>query len=317
MSRLILIPQYPAKLRYQEWWHRKFPIELSGYFDEVVSISGYDKDIVDAEMADAGEFSSASNAIKWELNQIHKYMEMVIHEDDKILLNDLSFPGLFANVLFHKRPGNDNIFAICHATSKNEYDLFSLDVVPKYGVEESVAKLFTKIFVATEYHKNKLGWDNIEVIPFPLPTVNKYTNNPRRNLICSVARDTFQKRTKHIEDSVEKYFGTTIVRRDSKSWEEYYDLLQTSKILIITSKEETYGYQVIEAVMNGCIPVAPYDYSYPELLPKKCLYRNFRELISIIDKIIKGEITLPNLKVYDQAEKFYNNIFYSIMNENK
>jgi hypothetical protein len=36
MSRLIFVPQYPTKLRYQEFFISEFPKELSKYYDEVL-----------------------------------------------------------------------------------------------------------------------------------------------------------------------------------------------------------------------------------------------------------------------------------------
>ena len=36
MKRLIFVPQFPSKLRYQEFWYTEFPKQMEKYFDEVI-----------------------------------------------------------------------------------------------------------------------------------------------------------------------------------------------------------------------------------------------------------------------------------------
>ena len=40
MSRLIFVPQYPSKMRYQETWYDEFPKQFKKYFDEVIVLGG-------------------------------------------------------------------------------------------------------------------------------------------------------------------------------------------------------------------------------------------------------------------------------------
>jgi hypothetical protein len=303
MSRLILVPQYPTKLRYQEWWFDRFPEEFSFYFNEIIVLGGEAHYTIE----DLGNsFAPVEASIAFELLQIQIYNEMQLKKDDILLLCDLSFPGLFANILFHKRP--NRCFAICHATSKNAHDYYAKDKKIKFPIETNQAKLFDAIFVATEYHKHKLNWGNVIVqgfpnppFPIPVPTANK------EYPIISVARNSVQKRTLHIEKEVEKAFNTQIVRPDVQTWEEYYSFLASAKVLLITSKEETYGYQVVDAVLNDCIPIAPNHFSYPELLPKEYLYNTIGELIQIIIKALHNKLSVPELKVH--PDYFYQNIY--------
>lgn len=308
MSRLILVPQYPTKLRYQEWWRTQLPIEFSKYFDEVITL-GEELDIR-AERAKEGDFSPINDSIVYETFQIRMYLALDLRPDDVLLLCDISYPGFFVNVLHHKRP--KKCFAICHGTSKNNYDYFFKTRHSKFPMESASAKLFDAVFVASEYHKKKLKWwTNLIVQPFPFPpfmldgVLNK---GHRHHNIISVSRKTIQKVTTTLEKAVKREHGE-IYREDCRDWVDYMTLLQNSKILLITAKEETYGYQVIDAVLNGCVPLAPNKYSYPELLPSFLLYDNVEELLLMIDGIMYYQPDFKlKIKCEEQAMDFYSNL---------
>jgi hypothetical protein len=281
MSRLIIIPQYPAKLRYQEWWIREFTEQYSKRFSQVITICPD----VSVEKAGDSLFSPIETAIAFETQQIMEYMELPLLKDDILLLNDLSFPGLFGGILFHKRPSR--CFAICHATAKNRYDLFQPVRTIKYPIEKMVANLFDAVFVGSEYHAKKLGWKNVKVTKLPnYPTSmepNVVKTKKKRMFACA-SRPGIQKVNRSTEALIHAYFGFEIHRPIVSTWSEYFEFLQETKFLLITAKEETYGYQVIDALMNGCIPLAPNDLSYPELLDQRFLYNDPFELIDIIEK---------------------------------
>jgi hypothetical protein len=96
---------------------------------------------------------------------------------------------------------------------------------------------------------------------------------------------------------------------DSKTWAEYYKNIAESKIMLISAREETFGYQVVDAVINNCIPLAPRNYSYPELLPDKYLYRDEKELMDKISYYLKGyKKEKPVLLYQEQMNGFYNKI---------
>lgn len=272
MSRLIVIPQFPAKLRYQEWWPQRMR-EYGDHFSQVIFL----EPPVLSMAAEFGSFSPADLAIKYELAQIAMYVEMDLEDDDILLLCDLSFPGLFASVLYHKRPSQ--CYAICHGTSRNKHDYFEDDFFSKWSVEFGYSTLFDVVFVATEYHRKKLGWVNCHVVRFPLPRVHELADvleaGNWTTCIGSVARPGYQKVDRDLEGAIEKLYGSRIVRfheTGGQTWSEYYSFLGDIDYLLVTSREETYGYQVIDALSVGTVPIAPYALSYPELLPEDCLY---------------------------------------------
>ncbi len=306
MARLIFVPQYPSKLRYQEWWMVEFPRQLRGYFSEVIVLGSH----FNQTQHGKNVFAPTKEAVEFELHQMEEYNRLDLHPDDILLLNDLSYPGLFPSILFHKRP--KKCFAICHATAKNNYDYFLGMRKIKYPIEKQFAKLFDTIFVGSEYHKKKLQWKNIKVLPLPNPSFRFITKETKEFDIISVARSGVQKRTKKIEQIVEKTFSKIYVP-NCTTWDEYYTFLSKSKVMLITSKEETFGYQVVDAVINNCIPIAPRKFSYPELLPDVYLYSSIDELKWIISQALAGNIPVPYLKTNYESCLFFTNLINTII----
>jgi len=304
MKRLIIVPQYPTKLRYQEWWWNELPKEMFNYFDDIIVLGNSiekDNDVLEKN------FSTIGFAVELELEQVREYMHLKLQEDDVLLLNDLSFPGLFANILFHKKP--NKCFAICHATSKNTLDYYQQIREVKYPVEKGMSALFDKIIVGSKYHKEKLGWTDISVLPLPIMPATKQRALNKTHFIVSVGRKVPQKRNLILERIVENLFGVKIESPNASSWEEYHQFLSESTIMLITSKEETFGYQVLDAIANGCIPLAPNKFSYPELLPKEYLYDSEEDLFALIERVIQGTLKpLEEPLTNERSKDFYRNL---------
>ncbi len=303
--RLILVPQFPSKLRYQEWYFNEFPRHLSLYFDEIKVIG--DDLISNQVFSDEDMFSPINEAIKFELAQVDEYLDLELRDDDILLLNDISFPGFFTSVLYHKKPSKT--FCICHGTSKNRYDYFAKNRHSKWSVEKGYAEMFDGIFLGSEYHKQKLAIQDTYITY--LPKAPYKTFNLKKDIdIISVSRPTEQKVNLYLESEIEKIFNTKIFRKRYKTWEEYYNHISRSRVMLITSCEETFGYQVLDSVYNNCIPIAPNNYSYPELLPSEYLYDDMHDLIDILSKAfeIENVLPVPKLLCQDSIDNFYHNI---------
>jgi hypothetical protein len=303
--RLIIVPQYPSRLRYQEWWYDDFPQRLGGYFDDVVMLGA--NNLRQAESYPGGLFAPTSAAIWFETEQIREFMEMKIYPDDVFLVNDISYPGFFCNVFFH-RPIPNKKMAICHATSINNYDYFWDSAQIKFPIETAHAELFDFVVVATRYHYDKLRWPKTIIKSLPFPQF-RVAPQLKFNNVISVSRRTPQKCNAILEDFVENN-GIDIVRKTCGTWEEYYRFVSSSKVMLITANEETYGYQVVDAVLNNCLPIAPNRFSYPELLPRKCLYDSKEEMLQKVLWGIQGKITIPKLLVEENAEHFYEDLAF-------
>jgi hypothetical protein len=302
MGRIIFVKQYPSKLRYQEFFSYLFPREFKKYFSEVIEIGIPDK-LIASDMA-RELFSPVKESILFEQQQVREFLNLQLRDDDILFLADLSFPGFFSNVLYHKPI--KNAFAFCHGTSLNNFDYFCESKNSKWQIETGHSKLFKKVFVATEYHEWKLGWKNIEVVGLPDTPFDGYKFEKKFDII-SVARPSIQKVNKEVEDEIEKEFGK-IERADCKTWGQYYKFLSEGKVLLSTAKEETFGYQILEAIKNNTIPIAPDRFSYPELLPKKYLYKNTEQLKKIIGLALDKKLEVPVLLNQNLVSSFFENI---------
>ncbi len=328
MGRLIFVPQYPTPLRYQSWWLSEFSKNFWNHYDNVIvlgirthfgikdefSSKIYDENSWnDALKSDANMFSPIDAAIKFEMEQIQEYLELKLELDDTLFMADLSFPGFFANVLHHRRPRK--CYAFCHATSLNVGDYFENVRKSKWRVECGQSYIFDKVFIGSKYHYNKLAdpslyppfnGNTLKVIGLPNPPMPTFKEEKKYNII-SVARPSYQKVNQEIEEKVEKEFGK-IVRKECNTWEEYYKFVSSGRVLLMSSREETYGYQVVDAILNNTIPLAPNAFSYPELLPKRCLYNNFDELKNLLYSYLLESpegYRVPDLGTKADANCFY------------
>jgi len=278
MSRLILVPQMPMSMRYSEWWPSLFVKEFLkiGAFDEV-HVIGDTEPKIDSPY----DFDIGVDAVVYEAQQVQEYMELVLRDDDTLLLLDLSFCGIFPSVLTLKRP--KRCFAFCHATSKNAHDLFAPIRPIKWPIERAMAKVFDAVFVASEYHRDKIkafgNVINLGALPNPPKNLGWGThhdhNYQMHQYVVCVSRPTAQKCTKRLEKSFCSFYRKHLERPRAnhvRRWEDYFAYVRNHKWMLVTSKEETYGYQVIDAILNDCIPICPNRCSYPELLPPEYLY---------------------------------------------
>ena len=310
--RIIFVPQYPTPMRYQEWWFTKLPDEFEKAGFEVVTLGKYS--ITATEQANLAMFSPIKTAIQFETCQIKQYMELDLRDDDILFLADLSFPGLFGNVLFHKRP--KKCFAFCHATSLNYLDYFEKDRINKFPIEQAYSRLMDKVFVGSYYHKDKLNWNNTVVTYLPYPPFNTFLDHKEYDIV-SASRPNNQKVDAGLEFRIEEACKTTIMRKYFDTWEDYYKHLAKAKILLITSFEDTFGYQIVDAVLNGCIPLAPARCAYPEILPGEYIYHDEQHLMQKIDYILNSgdNVPVPKLCCDKEMRNFYKTIVQNIKEE--
>lgn len=321
-QRIIFVPQFPAPLRYQEWWIWKFPEEFKKAGFDVITLGerysvSSSSSVENACKCDAQMFSHVNRSIEFETYQINEYMSLKPLDGDLLFLSDLSFPGLFANALHHKYPANMKMFAFCHATSLNYWDYFGRVRYSKFPVECGQAMFFDKIFVGSEYHYDKLassdfwpiGETRIVGVPNPPESIIKSVKTDKKRFLISVARPSMQKTDPIIEELVcRRYRLSEIYRKQYNSWGEYCQALSESEALLVTSKEETFGYQIVDAIINGCIPVVPNDFSYKELLPREYRYGNMDELYNILDDVKAGNLPVPKLECESRTKNFFDNI---------
>ena len=310
--RIIFVPQFPSEMRYQEWWFTEFPKQFKAHGFDVLTLGEDYANMIKHRRSELDMFSPINQAIEFETEQIREYMMLDIQDDDILFLADISFPGFFANVLYHKEC--PKMYAFCHATSMNKLDYFQSRSYSKFPVESSHSILFDTVFVGSEYHQKKLQsydiryWKNTMVTYLPFPPMEAKIKDVKKTIdIMSASRPSPQKVDSVLEDLVEAHFSK-IKRPVSSTWFNYYWNLNSAKILLITAFEDTFGYQIVDAVMNNCIPLARRDLAYPELLDNQFLYSTTGELMSKIDRILYQNDPVfqePKLLCQEQMNKFY------------
>lgn len=307
--RIIFVPQYPTRMRYQEWWTWKIPEEFKKLGCEVVVLGEDYLGIMQSRRGSSAWFAPENIAMELETEQIREYTRLSIKPNDVLFLADLSFPGIFTTALFHhKRP--ERMYAFCHATSINKGDYFKPYRTEKFMIETAFANSFDKVFVGSKYHQDKLRWKNTVVTYLPFPPFASMVSQNKRYDIMSASRDNPQKIDSELEAKIEQEFSK-IQRPVSRSWKKYYKNLAESKILLITAHEDTFGYQIIDAIINGCIPIARRSLAYPEILPDEYLYSDEQELIGKIDYILHNnirEVPVPKILCENEMKNFYKNL---------
>jgi hypothetical protein len=306
MSRLIYVPQLPVLLRYSEWYYTEFPKQLSKQFEVIVLGDKYIFGKGNSLRKDLEMFSPIDEAIRFEQYQIDEYLNLKLEPEDILLSGDISFPGFFSNVLYHKRPSR--CYAICHATSLNNMDYFEPVRQSKWLVESGHSLLFDKVFVATRYHFYKLNvWKNVVITSLPAHPYTTCFALEKAYDIVSVSRPTPQKVNPELEQAVTELIGP-VIRKTFNTWDNYYEFLSKSKVLFISSSEETFGYQILDAVYHNCIPICPHNFSYPELLPEEYLYKDKNEAVCLVLKALKGQLKVPKLLCQEQIDNFFDTI---------
>lgn len=323
MSRLIFVPQLRVSMRYTEWYYNLFPYYLHNYFDDIITLGGDDVVL----NTDRSLFSPADRETRHQCKQINEYTKLDLKDDDILLLMDLSFPGIFQQYLYHKKPCK--IFCFCHATSINYLDYFS-KINQNYNNSKFINELsnlllFDKVFVATNYHKNKILnyastiFNSVKIFEDKITVLGALPITPKsedkripfsekENDIISLSRPNTQKVNNTLEKIIEDNIGVKITRKHCKSWKEYVDFINRSKILLVTSKEDTYGYQVMDAATNNCIPLAPNKLAYPEILYSEYLYSGIEELLRKIDDFLNNGNKGPYLRNIEKIFSFYDNL---------
>lgn len=289
-----LLPQAPLKNRYTEDWiqmWRREMVKSDCYF----KIVGDDKPIDSYKL-----FANANAAVNFELDQM-KYVQNNYYDIENILTLDTDFPGIFtAHATFLKwRKPEIKIFGYCHAGSWNNKDIFE-GLPGKKSIELSTFETLDKIFVATQYHKDKIcnyfnkDFNNIEVVGLPyyhadtIAQVESVIPFHEKDVLLISGRmeqsqrtmvEEFLKRTESLHNLKVETFQRIFSRK------QYFDILNRTKISISFKSEETFGLSQLEAHSLGALTLSPNKYSYPELIPyTDLLYDNMDDLCEKFEK---------------------------------
>lgn len=253
------IAQLPVTSRYTEEWYGDLKAHKD--FDVVSDILSSDLDRSKAY----NWFTDLEYSVNYDVAQLVTVLNR--NSLEALFITDLDFPGIIPNaipVLKLKFP-DLKIYGIFHAGTWCKGDIFEGNVEKQYQ-EYAIINMCDIIFVATQYHKKKIeyefgeSFDNIRVLgglPFYVERMKHFQQTKSKDVLV-VGRQE-QINIKDIPDNWDHHVG--LIPRY-----EYLHKLAQYKIVVIPKVEETFGYNVLEAIALGCIPIVPDTCSYPELV---------------------------------------------------
>lgn len=304
--RVIFFPIEKLEERYSSQWYKWFMNEFDKNKVEVIDIY---PEPLSAIIRD-GSFLDVCGTNYFKSLQIADFSKKAfnhkIKNDDVLFFMDAWFPGLEA--VAYIRDALKLNFKICGIFHAGTYDCNDFTAKTGMGywgkcLEESWFRIMDKIFVATKYHKDLLittrDVDPNKIVVTGLPTTLDLEFVPlglKSNSVVFPHRmdkeknpDMFYRLVKELSEelhSEKKDWTFYFSKKECHTKEEYYDLLQDSKISVSFADQETFGIAMIESVMSGCYPVVPNKLSYTELYDPMFCFSSFNEAKQIIKEIM-------------------------------
>lgn len=346
------IPIEPLEERYTEQWYKWFPWEFIKNGINCITIDG-EQLTNTIEVGTFLDINSTVFYKSHQLKEIGKlFYQKKIQPNDVFFVADIEFWGI--EVIKYLSVLNNipvKLYGFCHAASYTREDFMEkTESFAKYH-EYAWFNTFDKIFVGSEYHKKQIiSLRNInpnKIIvtgnPYNIPNKQHYK---KKNQIILTNRPDYEKRPNLTLDVFEilkniypdwnfvvttgrKEWGSGWIRdkalllqnrkiisiEENLSKEEYFHILQESKIMTGNSVEENFGYCILEALMFDTIPVLPNNYSHPELVENdsRCLFNSINEQIVLISNIIECD-TFPVYQYVEKYKKSFKNIIKECIN---
>jgi len=293
---LYIIPQFPVLNRYPEDWIRWLDLEFSRHYKGSFEILMGLNTPKPYTFNDINKFTDTESTISYELQQLDSLFKKKLLLNDLVLFCDFDFPGFSSSAAFLLRTLYPTIklYGFIHATSVNYLDFWNLVSDSKFFAEKGSFSILDGIFVATNYHKNKLSVFNVDskIYVVGCPFFSEEIPNLAKDWLVR-KWDIFIP-ARHVDQKLSgvdlDFAKVKISDGELYSRKHYYETMGNSKICLSLAQEETFGYSVLEAISLGAIPVVPDKYSYPELVSEVNLrYSNFSDMKFKINSILNGE----------------------------
>jgi glycosyltransferase involved in cell wall biosynthesis len=303
---LYYLPLEPLENRYTIDWWWQFDKIFKKHRVKYVKIDGD----VKTESTDGVNFLDWNTTFQYKFNQLSKLFSYDLKDDDWIFVADGEFPGLEALEYYRKMTKKKfKIASIWHAGTYDINDMTFKNGLEKIGkpMEEVLFDICDKIFVATNYHK-KLISDNRMVdkdkiivtgLPIDYYGLRKYKNDLKHGIIFT-GRLAPEKGLDIINELENKALHIHKAIQFNYNKKTYLNRLGMSKIVIAPSKQETFGYGVVEGMAMDCYPIVPNGLSFIDYVPREYRYDDKPNLSFISDLMIKKSINLGKyVKKYD------------------
>ena len=267
-----------------------------------------------------GSFLDSDNTVYRQFNQFNEFITLLLKrkkfdrgKDYTLFTTDIwNFSLLAIPYLNYFSNYNIKIKGVLHAGSFTDTD-FVRDMERVYkGFEDILFDITDKIFVASDFIKNdvikKRVVDPNKIIVTGLPIDEQGLNLPKvekENIVIFNGRNVDEKQPYLFELMKEKLpYAFINTQQGNYTKEEYYNLLNKSKVVVSFALQENFGYGIQEAVKLGCVPVLPNRLVYPEIYPNQNLYNTFEESIKKVKDAIEGKLTCPKPKLNSNKEIF-------------
>jgi len=304
------IPIESLEERYSADWNRWFPREFKKLNVTYETIYGEEL----TSKIEQGAFLDVVGTNYFKASQIQKICQKIysgeVKNGDVFLFHDLWFPGLESLAYIRDALDLDfKITGLLHAGTWDSQDFLSHKGMEKWArsLETSWFQFIDAVFVATEFHqdlirKKRKGRCPIYVTGFPIYDEHSDSKVKKENIIVFPHRLDSEKQPEEF-DELENLFQFLVAgsgkwkfvksKEVTSTKEEYYDLLNRSKIAVSCALQETWGIAMQEAVLAGCVPFVPDRLSYKELYPGLFRYENLEDLVIRMEMCIKSELKYP------------------------
>lgn len=310
------LPLEPIEMRYTEQWY--------DWFDEIFTNSSLDHTRIDGETIspdlDEG-FLDWQKTFIWKFHQLKNLFTYELEEDDWVFIPDGEMPGIESIEYYRKFKDKDvNVAQIWHAGTYDKWDLTYQKGLARQGskLEEAWMDIADLIFVATEYHKNLITKNRhvdeskIKVTGLPVDVEklwDKYRSPEKKKKVVFTGRLSEEKGLDKLE-TMKMILSPTdyeLIKTQEQKLpkEEYYNLLGEVEFIYAPSKQETFGYGVVEGMAMGAKPIVPDGLSFTDYVPEKYRQETFN--------LLKHEADQEYLKSCVQKYQYQNVILRMLL----
>jgi len=278
-----------------------------------------------------------------QVNTLKKLLSM--NKVEKILF--LDFFNLGFDLLKYKHEQDEKNVkygALMHGGTFFDKDIYNQNWMKNY--ESAWFELYDVLYMPSSYGKSnvpKTYQEKVKVIPWGLDTSKVISSNDKKydvvfphrlspdkgiedfiSLVKDLKEVNFLVASPKSKETLlhNKYFNLLLDQPNvdftfGETKDKHKKTLSQAKIILSCSKQETFGYAVMNSVLSGCIPVLPNSECYPEFFKKTCLYNNHEEAKQMILSFIKnkGSHNKDNFLIQDVTQFSFldhlNDFFYN------
>ncbi|MDD2498333.1 MAG: glycosyltransferase [Desulfitobacteriaceae bacterium] len=287
-----------------------------------------------------GDITPLENIISGELLDDKNYVDgqllllkSLIQEGpvSKILFLDFFNPGMDLLKYYHEQQGIVCEYgSLLHGGSFLDCDLYSFNWMKQF--ESGWFKLYNKIYAPSQLLAKAvpdLFRGKISVYPWGLDDTGIGLNVSSKNIdvvfphrlnadkgiedfikivsqmnelefvVTSPQKETVIKHNKYYKELI-RYKNVRFIL--GQSGEQHIKTLASAKIVLSCARQENFGYGIMKAVLNGCIPVLPNRLCYPEFFENMFLYGDLDEAVDKIRLFVKSPNEVKKLLVSSRKQ---------------